>query len=310
MNKLGYCCINVSINEDGRKKKDYIKVNRGMVKRTFEEKGLDYVSELVILNLKDTIEILNWNIENDISVYRLSSDSFPWLTEYKLEDLPNFSEIKTILEEIGRIVKDNNLRVSYHPGPFNVLGSENENVVNKTIHELNFTASILDYMKLDKSPYYPINIHLNTTKPTREEAAQRFVDNFSRLSESAKARLTVENDDKEGQYSVKLLHELVHTKTDIPIVFDFHHFNYGPKDQNLEEALTTALGTWKGYVPMTHMSSSKLNEDESGRATAHSDYIYEEIPFLSKYKFDCEIEAKAKDKAVIKYLNDFGNTIL
>ena len=90
MNKIGYCCINLSINEDGRKKKDYVKVNRGMVRRTFDAKGLDYVSELVILNLKDTIKVLNWNIRNDIDVYRLSSDSFPWLTEYNLEDLPNF----------------------------------------------------------------------------------------------------------------------------------------------------------------------------------------------------------------------------
>lgn len=306
MNRLGYCCINLSINEDGRPRKDYVKVNRGMIKRTFQEKGLEYVSELVILNLKDTIKVLNWNIQNDIKVYRLSSDSFPWLTEYKLEDLPKFDKIKNLLKGIGTIIKKNQLRVSYHPGPYNVLGSENPDVVKKTIHELNFTASILDYMGLDKTHYYPINIHLNSTKPSREEAANRFVNNFFELSESAKSRLTLENDDKEGQYSVKMLYDLVHCETDIPIVFDFHHFNYGPQDQTLEEAFIMASLTWRnGIPPMTHMSSSKLNEDSSGRATAHSDYIYEKIPFLNKHIFDCEIEAKAKDKAVIKYLKDY-----
>lgn len=304
MNKLGYCCINLSINEDGRKKKDYIKVNRGMVRRTFDAKGLDYVSELTILNLKDTIKVLNWNIRNDIDVYRLSSDSFPWLTEYNIEDLPDFDKIKNLLKGMGKIVRDNNLRVSYHPGPFNVLGSDNINVVNKTIHELNFTASIFDYMELDMTPYYPINIHLNSTKPSHEEAASRFVTNFARLSDSAKSRLTIENDDKAGQYSVKMLYDLIHTKVGIPIVFDFHHFNYGPQDQTLKEAFELAISTWS-VTPMTHMSSSKVNEDVKGRATAHSDYIYEPIPYLNQYEFDCEIEAKAKDKAVIKYLNDY-----
>ena len=304
MNNLGYCCINMSINEDGRRRKDFVKVNRGMVKRTFEARGLEYVSELVILNLKDTIKVLNWNIQNNISVYRLSSDSFPWLTEYKIEDLPNFDKIKNLLKGIGIIVKKNNLRVSYHPGPYNVLGSENEDVVRKTIHELNFTASILDYMQLDRTPYYPINIHLNSTRPTHQEASDRFVENFKKLSYSAKSRLTVENDDKAGQYSVKMLYDLVHVRTDIPIVFDFHHFNYGPQDQPLKEAFELAISTWS-VIPMTHMSSSKVNEDVKGRATAHSDYIYEKIPYLNQYEFDCEIEAKAKDKAVIKYLNDY-----
>lgn len=303
-NKIGYCCINISINEN-KTKKDYIKVNRGMIKRTFQNKGLEYVSELIILNLKDTIKVLNWNIQNNIELYRLSSDSFPWLTEYNLEDLPNFDKIKNLLKGIGTIIKKNNLRVGYHPGPFNVLGSENPNVVEKTIHELDFTASIMDYMGLDKTPYYPINIHLNSTKPSREEAAKRFTDNFERLSDSAKSRLTVENDDKEGQYSVKMLYDLVNSKIDIPIVFDFHHFNYGPQDQTMEEALIMSHLTWGELTPITHMSSSKLNETKESIATAHSDYIYEKIPYFNKYEFDCELEAKAKDQAVIQYIKEF-----
>lgn len=302
-NRIGYCCINLSIN-DNLPNKDKVKVNRGMIKRTFEQRGLEYVSELIILNLKDTIKIINWNIKNNIYLYRLSSDTFPWLTEYNLEDLPNINVIKNLLRGLGTIIKKNNIRVGYHPGPFNVLGSENPKVVEKTIHELNFTASIMDYMGLDKTPYYPINIHLNTTQPTREEAAQRFVDNFKKLSKSVQLRLTVENDDKEGQYSAKMLYELVHNKIGIPIVFDFHHFNYGPHDQSIEEAFQTAFLTWD-VKPITHMSSSKINESSSSRETAHSDFIYDKIPFFNKWDFDCELEAKAKDKAVIKYMKDY-----
>lgn len=302
-NRIGYCCISIGINE-GRSKKDQITVNRGMIKKTFETKGLDYVYELAIKNINDFKKILEWNVKNDIFVYRMSSDMFPCIGFYKLEDLPNFGIISSKLKSIGDYAKENNIRTSYHPGPFNVLASENNSVVNKTIDELNKHAELMDMMGLEQSHYYPINIHINTTKPTREEAAKRFVERFSLLSESCRKRLTLENDDSPNQYSVKMLYDWVHTETKIPIVFDQHHFNYGPQDQTMEEALKLAHSTWGDIKPMTHMSSPKTLEDNSGKQTAHADYIYEEIKTYG-LEFDTEIEAKAKDLAVIKYRQQF-----
>ena len=302
MKNIGYCCIPLGCNID-KKKKDQISVNRSMVKRTFEAKGLSYVSELILQNLKDTLKVLDWNLKNSIYIYRMSSDSFPWMSEYKFEDLPNFHLIKILLEQIGEKIKSNGIRVSYHPGPFNVLASENDAVVKKTIDELNKHAELMDLMGLEQSTYYPINIHINTTKPTREEAAQRFVDRFPLLSESCRKRLTVENDDSPNQYSVRMLYDMVYTKTRIPIVFDQHHFNYGEQDQTMEEALKLAYSTWSTR-PLTHMSSPKTIEDNSGKQTAHADYIYEEIKTFG-LDFDVEIEAKAKDLAVIRYRQQF-----
>jgi UV DNA damage endonuclease len=48
------------------------------------------------------------------------------------------------------------------------------------------------------------------------------------------------------------------------------------------------------------MSSPKTIEDAAGKATAHADYIYEAIETFG-LEFDTEIEAKAKDMAVIRY---------
>jgi UV DNA damage endonuclease len=299
---IGYCCISIGINQ-GLKKKDQISVNRSMVKKTFETKGLAYVSELVILNLQDTIKVLDWNIKNDIYVYRMSSDSFPWMTNYKFEDLPNFDKIKNLLKQIGDKIKSNNLRCSYHPGPFNVLSSENPDVVAKTIDELNKHAELMDLMGLDQSHYYPINIHIGTTKPTCQEAMQRFCQNFPLLSDSCKSRLTVENDDSPNQYSVKMLYDGIYQHLKVPIVFDQFHFLYGPQEQTMEEALKLALSTWD-VRPLTHMSSSKKIEDEKAVQIAHADYIYESIQTFGQ-DFDCEIEAKAKDLAVLKYRLDF-----
>jgi len=278
-------------------------VNRGMVRRTFDAKGLPYVSELVIENLKDTLKLLEYNIKNNIYIYRMSSDSFPWMSEYEFSDLPKFPAIRTYLKLIGKKVKDHGIRVSYHPGPFNVLASENPSVVQKTISELNKHAELMDLMELDQTTFYPINIHINTTQPTRELAAERFCKQFENLSESCKKRLVVENDDGANQYSVKMLYDWVYKVIEIPITFDQHHFNYGPQDQTMEEALRLAHSTWKTRV-LTHMSSPKTLEDASGKNIAHADYIYEEIKTFG-LDFDTEIEAKAKDLAVFKYRKQF-----
>lgn len=303
MNRIGYCCISLGCNE-GLKKKDYISVNRTMIKKTFQAKGLEYVSELVIENLKDTLRVLDYNIKNNIFVYRLSSDSFPWMSEYKFKDLPKFNVIKTYLELIGKKILTSGMRVSYHPGPFNVLASENPAVVEKTVYELNQHAELMDLMGLPQTHEYPINIHINTTKPSKEEAAARFVMNFGRLSDSCISRLTVENDDSPNQYSVGELYSMIYMQIGVPIVFDQHHFNYGPQDMSMEAALRLACSTWHKVKPLTHMSSPRTHEDDKSIATAHADYIYEEIQTFG-LDFDIEIEAKAKDLAVLKYRKDY-----
>jgi UV DNA damage endonuclease len=274
-----------------------------MVKKTLENKGLSYVSELVIKNIDDFKKILEWNLKNNIYVYRMSSDSFPWMTEYLFDDLPNFDVISNLLKLIGDKIKSNGMRCSYHPAPFNVLASTRQEVIHKAIAELDQHAYLMDLMDLEQSTYYPINIHIGTTQPSREVAAKKFCESFHLLSDSCKKRLTVENDDSPNQYSVKFLYDNVYKVIGIPIVFDQHHFNYGPKDQTMEEALKLAHSTWTTRC-LTHMSSSRLLEDVKGVATAHADYIYEEIQTFG-LDFDIEIEAKAKDLAVFKYRRDF-----
>jgi UV DNA damage repair endonuclease len=65
--------------------------------------------------------------------------------------------------------------------------------------------------------------------------------------------------------------------------------------------LALACSTWKEFVPLTHYSSSKKTfEDSSVIARSHADYIYEKINNYNK-RIDIEIEAKAKDLAVLEY---------
>ena len=294
---IGYCCINMTIDRC---------VNKTMRKATFFEKGLNYVGELALSNLDNMLHILHWNVDNDILLYRMSSDMFPWMSEYESEDLPNYKQISHKCQAIGNYAMSNNIRLSFHPGPFNVLGSNNLNVVEKTINELTKHAEIMDLIGLDQSHYYPINIHVSATKPSKKVIAKQFCEGFNRLPKTVKSRLTVENDDKLAQYTPTDLYDLIHSEIGIPLTFDQFHFVCGNQDSTLQEALELSLSTWGGIKPLTHHSSSKRIEDQDDkiRKTAHSDYIYEPIQDFG-HKFDTDLEAKQKDKAVLDYKKKF-----
>ena len=301
---VGYCCIAVGINE-GLKKKDFISVNRGMVQKTFIAKGLPYVSELAILNLKDCLRILKYNLRKDIVVYRMSSDMFPWFTHYKFTDLPNWGKIESIMKEIGDFVLENNLRVGFHPGPYCVIASETQRVVDNSLDELNKHAEMLDYMGLPINHFYSINIHLNTTQPTLEKSAARFCNNFQLLSNSAKKRLTVENDDKQAQFTVQDLYKMVHSVIGIPIIADsLHHFCH-TGGYTWEESFRLALTTWGDIKPLCHHSSSrKLHEDSDATIQTHTDFLYERFENFG-IDVDVELECKMKDIALLDYRKNF-----
>ena len=212
---LGYACINLSL---GKK----VTTNRTMIKKTFNEKGLEYVSDLVLLNVGDLERIIDWNEQNGVKFYRMSSDMFPWATEYQFSQLKDWPAIKTILERIGSKAKGYGQRLTFHPGPFCVLTSPKESVVENTIKDLEVHGRIMDAMGLSQTPYNAINIHCNGVYGDKNSAMDRFIKNFQRCSNSVKNRLTIENDDKASMYSVKDL-MYIHQKIGIPIVFDYHH---------------------------------------------------------------------------------------
>jgi UV DNA damage endonuclease len=293
---LGYACINMSM---GKK----VTTNRAMVKRTFEAKGLDYVSELALANAKDIIKILEWNRMNGIKLFRLSSTIVPWGDHLDLTQLKDYKEIKSELKKAGDFAKFWGMRVNSHPGPFVVLTSPNEEVVKNAIADLELHAKIFDMMELSKTHYNNINIHCNGVYGDKQSAMDRFIQNFQRLSLSVQKRLTVENDDKASMYSVKDL-MYIHKNTGIPIVFDYHHHQFCTGGLSEEEAVKLAATTWpKGIKQEVHYSESKaLHENNpKEKPQAHSSYI-NALPNTYGLDLDIMVEAKAKELAILPFI--------
>lgn len=296
----GYCCINLELG------KQKVTTNRSMVKRTFEAKGIEYASELALQNVRDLARIISWNHQHGVKLYRMSSDIFPWMSEYELKDLPDYERISNVLKGAGKIAKTSGQRITFHPGHFCVIASTNQDVVTKSIKDLNQHGEIMDLMDLPRTQYAAINIHVNTTQGGKDAAIERFAANFQLLDESVRTRLVVENDDKQSQYTVEDLVEL-HKMIGTPVTFDYHHHWCHPGSLTQEEALKLAATTWpSGIKQLCHYSSAKcVYEDQSVMNRAHADYIYDHINDYG-LSLDIELEAKAKEQAWHRYMKQFA----
>ena len=278
-----------------------------MIKKTFLQKGLDYCSELAYLNVVDMERIIKWNVQNGIYFFRTSSNVFPWGSEYDLEQLKDIDKIKIVLKRIGDYANEHGVRLSCHPGPFNVLCSPNPDVVKNTIIDLELHGKVFDMMGLSHTPYNKINIHCNGVYGDKTASLDRWCQNFQLLSHSVRSRLTIENDDKPNMYSVKDLMK-IHECCGIPIVFDYHHHQFCTGDLTEQQALELAISTWpKDITPVVHYSSSRLKEtgNPKEKPQAHADYILEKINTYG-HDIDIMLECKAKELALKRYLTEYG----
>lgn len=302
MNQFGYCCINTHLQNTEK-----ITCNRTMRKSTFQKMGLSYASELALSNVRALKRIIEWNNEHNVKVFRISSDMFPWSSEYAWEQLPDMEEIAKNLSEAGRIAKDANQRLSFHPGPFNCLTSKSESVVQNAVKDLSSHGDVMDMLEQPNDHRAKINIHIGGAYGDRQSAMERWVRNFHLLPDNVKSRLTVENDDRPNLYSTKMLYDNIYSRVGVPIVFDSLHYEYGPQDSSYQEAIDMAVSSWPSHIrPVCHHSNSrKLHEDPNARMfKAHSDFYY--TPFDSNgHSVDVSLEAKAKEQALFDYWQKF-----
>lgn len=297
MTAYGYAAMNLTLREED------VRANRGMQEATFEERGLDYASELAVQNCRDLKRIVEWNAENDIRFYRITSDLLPWYSRYELDELPEGDEVAALLEEVGTIAEREDIRLTFHPSYFVKLASPTASVVQNSIMDLEIHGDMLDAMGVSRTPYNSINIHIGAHYSDKEATARRFCEHYQRLSPSVQSRLTVENDDKESLWGVSELVDSVHAEIGIPVVYDELHHQFTDRGLTGEEALRLATSTWD-EKPIVHYSESRRlhTGDTSLRPQSHSDYVAGPIRTYGT-DADVMIEAKMKEKAVLDYRN-------
>ena len=262
--------------------------------------------------------ILDHCDHHDLRMYRLPTALAPYVSH---PDLPQFhrqiEECAAELAEVGELARARGIRLSSHPGQYTVLNSERPETQSAAVVELERQAELFDAMGL--GPESTVLLHVGGKTGGVEAAHDRFLAGFDQLSDRARARLAVENDDRSfGLSEVLPLAE----RAGIPVIWDvLHHHCHDPEGIPDAEALALALDTWAdGVVPKIHYSSPRLDLEirkvKDGRRTveklvlpqlrAHADFI-DPLAFESFLRheaaerdFDVMLEAKAKDLAVIR----------
>ena len=262
--------------------------------------------------------VLEYLERHAIGMYRMTASLAPYATH---PELPQFhrqlAEAAGELAALGARARELGIRLSTHPSQYIVLNSEDPDVRAAAIRDVELQAEILEVMGL--GPEAVVVLHVGGAAGGHAAAMDRFLAGFERLSERARERLVIENDDR----TFGLCHVLeLHRLTGLKVVWDIlHHHCNDPDGMSDREALERALATWPaGVRPKIHFSSPKTAIEERrkrvGRRVerswvlpqlrAHADVI-DPIAFehfvretAAGLEFDVMLEAKAKDLALLR----------
>jgi UV DNA damage endonuclease len=259
--------------------------------------------------------VLSYLDANDIRMYRMTASLAPYVTH---PELPQFhrqiEECASELAALGGRSRALDIRLSSHPGQYVVLNSEHPDVVEAAMRDLEAQAALMDFMGLGDEAVVVLHVGGG-----QGDALGRFEAGYTRLSDAARARLVIENDDR--TFGLGAVLELSR-RTGARVVWDIlHHHCHNPDAIPDREALELALATWpSGVTPKIHYSTPKTalvqRRKKVGRRTvaewvlpqlrAHADLI-DPIAFgqflrgtASGLDFDVMLEAKGKDLALLR----------
>lgn len=284
-NRIGYACTPASIP---------YKTSRSFLLKNFSD---SVFNQCVRSNIDDLMNILKWNVENAIYLFRISSDIIPF-GSHPINNLKWWETYNKELTECGEFIKSNNIRVSMHPGQYTVLNSPNEEVVEKSIMDLEYHCKFLDSLGVDYSN--KIILHVGGVYGDKVSAMERFKHNFNRLSNSLKKRLVIENDDK--SYTIE---DVLNICNDIkiPAVFDNLHQQLNPCSLEWKDILYSVKNTWK--VEDGPVKFHYSDRDISKKGGAHSKFVVtsnflDYMKSISEINSDVMLEVKDKEISTIK----------
>lgn len=229
---------------------------------------------------------------HDIGCFRVNSQILPLKTHPHLGyDTELLGEtVIASFQRCGDLTHGTGTRVTFHPDQFVVLSSPERHVVKNSLAELEYQAEVAEWIGADV-----INVHGGGGYGDKRSALKRLATVVGDLSERARSRLTLENDDRTYTPSDLLP---VCRQLGLPLVYDVHHHRCHGDGLDVGSATALAVETWD-REPLFHISSPREGWC-SGNPRSHSDYIDpDDFPALwDGMHLTVEVEAKAKELAV------------
>jgi UV DNA damage endonuclease len=253
----------------------------------------------------------------ELRMVRLGSNQLPCYTQrdwsyfWQRPDVIAYGERE--YAKVGEAARALDVRLSMHPGQFCVLASDNDEIVERSIEEFEYHATLIRWMGYGKSfQDFKCNVHISGRK-----GPAGIRESLKRLSPEARNTITIEND--ENKWGLEHSLELA---DDLALVLDIHHHwcREGEYIEPNDDRIKRVVASWRGVRPAMHYSCSRedllsshsatqrpnfaaLTEQgfKKGKLRAHSDYMWNSAVnewALSHWTWaDIMVEAKAKNLA-------------
>lgn len=285
--RIGYACVNPDVRDGGFKTCRLADAN--------EEK----LRPLISHNLNALEKIIDYNINNDILLFRISSDLIPFGS--RPETFIDWrKEFKERFSQIGNKIQKSSMRVSMHPGQYTVLNSNRSEVVEAAVRDLVYHTDVLTL--LGTSTQSKIILHIGGAYGNKEEAKNSFVRRYHLLPASVKERLIIENDDKLFNIADVLW---VSKQTGAPVVYDNLHDQINPTNDSIGQDTWIKLSSESWSCNDGRQKIHYSQQDRNKKGGAHSLSI-EPAAFMAFYQklqnqnIDIMLEVKDKNRSVIK----------
>jgi UV DNA damage repair endonuclease len=334
--RIGFACkwIDDASQVNGIKPKDPAKIyNTGSTTVAWlNRQSKDVAVEKLWTLMKNNIESTRLLVERVgaldeiFRMVRLSSDILPVYTQRDWSWFWRDSDVRTYAErefrKVGDLARQMGVRLSFHPGQFTVLASDNSDIVDRSIEEFEYHADMARFMGYGKSfQDFKINVHISgRAGPEGIRAA------YTRLTPEARNCITIENEENSWG-----LDDCLSISDIIPIVLDVHHhwIREGEYIQSTDRRVRSVVDSWRGVRPVMHYSVSRedylVGHDadimpnyqallESGhkkqKLRAHSDFYWNHqtnrwaLSFLDYFDIMCESKGKnLASQELVKYID-------
>ena len=259
------------------------------------------------------------SLEPHLRMVRLGSEMLQGYTEPNWIDWWQQADVQLHLERIfapiGARARELGVRLSFHPGQFCVLASDNDGIVERSILEFEYHADMARWMGYGATWHdhgFKINVHLSG-----RGGAEKFLRTLAKLSPEARNLITIENDEISNGLDITL------TVADrVALVLDIHHHwvNTGEYIEPSDSRVQRVVESWRDVRPGMHYSVSRedilvdhdpgVRPDLAGllargykkqKLRAHSDFYWNSA--VNKWaagfsdQFDIQCEAKGKNLA-------------
>src|SRR5690554_769515 len=287
--RIGYACINKDVDPNNYKTCRKDRITEENLKKNIEH------------NLSVLEKTVDYNIEHNNKMFRISSSLIPFGSS-KLNTCDWSHEFKEQFERIRVKIRDNDIRISVHPGQYTVINSKNPSVVENSIEELQYHAKILDLLSTNSTS--KMILHIGGVYEDKSAAMNRFIDVYkNRLDDNVIKYLVIENDDR--LYTVADVLE-ISSKISVPVVFDnlHHETNQSLENMEMKEIMNCVVSTWnlKDGRPKVHYSQQAHDK----RPGAHSETIDLDKFIIDSHYYDKDVqvdimlEVKDKNRSFLK----------